>query len=99
MHICGSGYLPDTVGNLLCNRVIALHVGTGYLDIDGCRQSEVQNLGNDIRGLKEKLYTRELMRQFGPKSAHIPSSRVMMLLIESHQYLGVTRANYTRIAI
>ena len=44
---------------LLCNLVVLLHVRSNHLHIDGRRQSEIQNLRDDVRGLEEEFGARE----------------------------------------
>ena len=74
--------LSHPVCDLLCDGVIALHVGAGYLDINGRWQSKVEDLGHDICRLKEKLYSRKATGQFGPQLANVVCGRVMMLRIQ-----------------
>ena len=46
---------------ICCATVIAVLVGADQLNIDRSRRAEVQNLADDVGGLKEELRARELL--------------------------------------
>ncbi len=54
--------LSHAVRDLLGDEVVGLHVGADDLDVDGRRQTEVQDLGDDVGRLEEELHSGEAAR-------------------------------------
>ena len=98
VHIGSSVHVTQTVGDLLGDDVVALHVLTGDLDVNRCGQSKVENLGHDIGRLKEELHAGELAGQVFPQSPDVALSGVMMLGIEADQDLRIAGADDARVA-
>jgi len=63
VHVSGAGHLAEAVGNLIRERMAGLDIGADDLNVDGSGQTEIQNLSNDVGGLKEKLHSGETPRQ------------------------------------
>src|SRR5580704_2425859 len=85
--------MAHLVGDLLRNKVTAPHIRADDLNIDGCGQAEVQDLGNDIGRLEEKLHSGKALRQYFAQVPHQSRGRRMMLRVERDQNLGVAGAN------
>src|SRR6185369_12179495 len=98
MDIDCTGNVTHAVGDLLSYGVVAGIVGTGELDIDGSRSSEVENLGNDVSRLEEELDARKLSRQFATKLADVLFGR-LVLFVESHEDLGIGGADGAGVAV
>ena len=64
MHVLHAANLADVLGDLGGHFIIFLAIQTGDLDIDGRRQSEVQNLAHDVGRLEEERQVRKPPRQF-----------------------------------
>ena len=99
VDVGGAGNLSHPVGDLLGDEVIALHVGADDLDVDGRRQAEVQDLGDDVGRLEEELHSREVPGQFLAQLADVLRRGMMVLFIQSHQDLGVAAADHAGIAV
>ena len=99
VDIGGAGNLPHPVRDLLRDEVVALHVGAGDLNVDGRRQSEVQDLRHDVGRLEEELHSRKAARQFLAQRADVSRRGVVMFRIQSHQDFRVAGADHAGIAI
>ena len=76
--------------DLLRDLVVALLVAPHHLDIDRRRQTEVQNLIRDVRGLKEHRLFRETCRaEHGADLALILQRRRMMFLVQRDQDFAI----------
>ena len=55
--------MAHSIRNLLRDRITALHIRAHHLHINRSRQAEIQNLSDNVRGLKEKLHAGKLPGQ------------------------------------
>ncbi len=99
VHVSGAGNAPQPVGNLLRDLVVGRHVGADELNVDGRRQAEVQDLGDDVGRLEEELHARELPRQLLAQLADVVRRRMMVLLIQAHQNFCVAGADHAGVAV
>ena len=82
MHIGRPGNVPHLVGDLLRDHIVARHVHSDDLYIDRRGQSEIQNLGHDIGGLKKEFHSRKASRQYFAQTPRKLRRRYMVLWIE-----------------
>src|SRR6185369_4170260 len=88
MDVDCTGNVTHAVGDLLSYGVVAGIVGTGELDVDGSRSSEVENLGDDISRLEEELDAGKLSPQVATEVADVRFGR-LVLLVESYEDRGI----------
>src|SRR5690242_17049124 len=89
MNIRSAGNMAHAIRDLLRNPVVRVKVTANNLNVDGGGQAKVQDLTHDIRRLEEELRSRKIERQIFAQLLYVSCSRVMMLLIERDEYLGI----------
>ena len=67
MRVHGSRDLPNFLSKRACQLFVGAQIGSGELDINGSGQAKIQDLRDDVRGLKEKFHAGELLRQGVPE--------------------------------
>src|SRR5580692_3061457 len=90
--------LLDLMQHAGCDLAIALDIGSLDLDINGCRQTKVQDLRNDVRGQEVERGARVFPGQRISQALNILCSGVMIFL-EGHQNIGVARSDEARRAV
>src|SRR5437868_11730161 len=93
MHVHGPRHVTQAIRDLLGNRVVRVQVPADNLNVDRGRQTEVQNLTHDVGRLKEEFRSGKIKRQIFAQLLDILLGRMMMLLIQRDQYLGIGRSN------
>ena len=81
MNVGSAGNVPHPVRDSLCNFVVLQHVGSNHLHIDRRRQSKIQNLRDDVRGLQEEFGAGKLLRQNFTQVSHELCAGRMMLRV------------------
>ena len=99
VHVGSARNTPQPIGNLLRDGVVGCHVGANQLNVDGRGQAEVQDLGDDVGRLEEKLHTGKLPRQTLAQLADVVRCGMMVLLIQAHQDFRVAGADHAGIAV
>ncbi len=99
VHIGCTWDAPHLVGNLLSNRVTALHIRADHLDINRGGQSEIQNLSDDVRRLEEEFHTRKTPWQFLPQLLHQLRRWALVLLVQTDQNFRVAGSDHSGIAV
>ena len=74
VNVGRAGNVPHAVRDTLRNGVVALHVGADDLHVDGSGQSEIQDLGDDIRRLEEEFDAGKALRQIVPANSCVSSA-------------------------
>src|ERR1035438_1462565 len=84
-------HVPELGQNLVRHLAVLFEIGTFYLNVDGRRQSEVQNLRDHIRRQEIEGRFRELCGQSGSQCGNVVRRR-MMFLLQSDQNVRVSRS-------
>src|SRR6202789_2338632 len=90
--------MAELVEHLVGNLGICCDVSTVNLDIDRCRQAEVQSLGDNIGGKKVKRGSGIFLWQFVTKSPDVIGGSVV-LLFEGNQNVCIRCSGQARAAI
>src|SRR6476619_3279830 len=69
--------------------IVRLVGKTGDLNVDWRRQTEIQNLADDIRRLEVETQLREALREFPTQRLHVIRSRPVMVGLERNENLAV----------
>ncbi len=99
VDVDGTGNVAHLVCQLLCEREIGLLIVAGDGHVDGRGRAEIQDLGDDVRGLKEKLYPREPLRKFLAQRGDVSARGLAAHFLQLHKYLAVGRAKSSGIAV
>ncbi len=94
-----AGNVAHLGGELLSDHKIPLLVRAGDGHVNRCRSSEVQNLRDDIRWLKEKLHAREFAWQLLAQLRDVRGGRLAALLLQLHENLGVGSSERSGVAV
>src|ERR1700733_9495121 len=98
VRICRPGNLRDLPAEIACQLEVRFLVGTGDLNVDGSRQSEVENLVDDVRRLKEERRPRELLGKNFSHLLHVfPGVTVLAVILQRNEYFAIERAECLRI--
>src|SRR6266403_3780528 len=73
--------------------IVRLIGKTGDLDVDWRRQTEIQNLADDVCRLKIEAQLRKALREFLPQRLHIRRSRPAMIGLERDENFAVGCTN------
>ena len=90
-----AGNIADLIQHAFGESVISIHVGTNDLYVDGRREAEVENLGDNVHRQHVKGYTRILAGQHTAKALDIGRGG-MMVFGQLHLDVGVRRSNGRR---
>src|SRR5437879_3677671 len=93
MYVGSPGNMPHPSGDLLSDRIIRLLIIADDLHVDGRRNTEVQDLCDDVSGLEKELHTRETPRQEFPQMPRQVGCWLMLLGIQCNQNLSIARAD------
>ena len=63
VHVGSSGNVPKFAGKFFAERVVSGLLVAGDLNVDRSGRAEIQNLRDDVGGLKKKLHARESLRR------------------------------------
>jgi hypothetical protein len=85
----------DLPGHIVVGRTVRAH----DLDIDGCRQPEVEDLADDVGRLEEKGHARELGRELPADLLHIREGRPVTIRRERHEDFPIGRPNGGAVAV
>jgi hypothetical protein len=98
MRVDGARDHANRFQQLCSKRGVLLELGAGELDVDCRRQTEIQNLRDDIGRLEEELDSRELLRQLGAQRSD-EFLRGTMIRSQRKQYLAIERAYRPGVAV
>src|SRR5258708_2589005 len=93
MDVGRSGNAAQPVRNPLGDLIILRLAPADDLDVDGGRQTEVQNLADDVRGLEEELHAREPGGQFFAQLFDVFGGGPMFFLVQRNQNFRVRGAD------
>src|ERR1051326_2215275 len=77
--------MADLIGDLLRNRVVCLLIGSDHLYVNRRRESEVQNLRDDVGRLEEEFHAGKMGRQKLPQVPHQLRLRGVVFRVERDQ--------------
>src|SRR5690242_9112514 len=99
VNVGGAGNVSNFVGQFLRDGVVTGLVGSQELDVDGSRRPEIENLRDDVGGLKEKLDAGEAVRQGLAKFFDVVAGGPAALGLELNEDFGVAGADGAGIAV
>src|SRR5580765_5494586 len=99
MHIHGAGNVAHLPRKFLRNGIVARLVRSGDGHIYGRWSAEVENLRDDVRRLKEKLYARISVRQHTAKLVDVFGGTPAAFAFELNQDLRVGGADGAGVAV
>ena len=99
VYIHGAGNVAHLRREFLRDDIVARLVGSGDGDVDGRGSTEVQNLGDDVGGLKEKLHAGISVRQHGAKLVDVFGGALAAFALELNQNFGVGSADGAGVAV
>ena len=97
-QISRAGNISHFREQCVCVLAVSLHVISHDLNIDGCRQSKVQNLCDHVSWQESERNSRKLFRQCQTKLVNVAVRR-MMFDGQSHQNVRVRCSNRRRVAV
>src|ERR1700722_1650952 len=98
VRICRTGNLRNQSAEIACQLEVCFPVGTGDLNVDGSRQSEVENLVDDVRRLEEERRPRELLGKNVSHFLHVfPGVTMFAVILQRNEYFAIERAERLRI--
>src|SRR5882724_3407815 len=89
VDIDGAGNVAHLRCQFLRHHVIALLVCAGDGDVDRGRSAKIQDLRDDVRGLKEKLHTGIFLRKDVAQLVDVLGGTFAAFLLELHQDFGI----------
>src|SRR2546430_13143913 len=100
-NVDGAGDVAEFTSEFLREQVVALLVCRGAQDgdVDGRGRAEVQNLGNDVRGLKVELHAGKLLRQLFSQGVDVFGRALRTFALELNQNFRVRRADGSGVAV
>ena len=98
VHVHRARHQLHFVLDFLGQRVVRLGVSPHHLNVDGARQSEIQDLIGDVGGLEERREVGKIRFDRIANLALVFLRGAVLLLIQRNQYLAVARAQRGAVA-
>ena len=89
----------DTIGEPLGDFVVRLRVAADDLQVDGRRQSEIDDLARDIRGLEEEVHVGELLVEALAKTCLVFGGRAVLFLVQRDENLAIGGRDRRNVAL
>ncbi len=93
-----TGHLAHPRRDLAGQRIVRRPILPHDLDVDRRRQAEIEDLADNVPGLKEEGRVRELLGQFLAERLHVGEGRAAAVGLQCHQDLAVGRADGRAVA-
>src|ERR1700722_5208802 len=98
VHIDGAGNVTQASSDALCDCEVGVGIEAGDRDVDRGRRAEVQDLRDDVGGLKEKLDAGKAARQLSAKFVDVIGGGAM-IFIKLDEDFAVGRAESAGVAV
>src|SRR5438270_13560694 len=99
VYVYCAGNMTNFVGQFFRNQGIALLIVAGDGHVDRGRSAEVQNLRDDVGGLKKELHAGESSRKLLAKCLNVGAGWLAAYLFQLHQNFAVGSSKGTGVAI
>src|SRR5208337_494153 len=99
VDIHGPRHVADFVGELQSDGIIGGLIHAGNLDINGSGRPEIENLGNDVRGLEEKLHAGKFAGEALAQFVDVLARGTAAFGLQLDKDFGVGRADSAGVAI
>ena len=99
VDIHGAGDVADFVGEFQPDGIIGGLIHAGDLDIDGGGRPEIENLGDDVRGLEEKLHAGEFAGETLAEIVDVLARGTAAFGLELDEDFGVGGADRAGVAV